>query len=153
MFLQFFFHALYIIKTTPASDELPYTYFFSKSLSSHCVMFSLTFCPTTSAFHLSGSLNEVSLQIFMPDTFLFFFFFFKRWLKSRVSPDVFCHCQRRNSNLALDVSNLVDPYMKDATPDISSQECLAAEWAETHPRAPSTLFCSCLGNMLQNICL
>lgn len=54
-------------------------------------------------------------------------------IKSRVAPGVLCRCQRTNLNLALDVLNLVDPHMKDATPDISSQECLA----ETQPCALS----------------
>lgn len=72
MFLQPFFLALYISKTTP--DELPYTSSFSKSPSSHHAMFSPTLCPTTSALHPSGSLNEISSGEFYAWQFFGFFF-------------------------------------------------------------------------------
>lgn len=73
VFLQSFFLALYSSKTTPDSDELPYTSSFSKSPSSHHTMFSLALCHSTSTLHPSGSLNEISLENFMADNFLGFF--------------------------------------------------------------------------------
>lgn len=131
VFLQSFFLALYTSKTTPDSDELPYTSCFFKSLSSHHSMFSFPLCPTTSTLHPSGSLS-FSWEFY---SWQFLGVFPNRWKKPG-SVQTLCRCQRTNPNLALGMLNLVDPHMKGARSGVSFQECLIAEQAETWLHSP-----------------
>lgn len=157
MVLHSFFPALYIIKNTPASAELPYAYFFPKLPSFHHVTFALTFCPATPTLHPSGFINEVSLPIFMAATFCFLLacLFFQEMIKNRGSPDVFGRCHRKNSNTFLlwtcriPLTPIRRMRHQLCPPrSVWLQSGLRPSCGHLQSLAHSTPSCSCLGNTM-----